>query len=189
MFFSRLAVLITVSGLKEHQRSHCTYIFRRDRPLFIFWKGQRGVGERGAIKIYPILHTSLGCSCDRPSWRRLIPPSFHLRTIYLALPPPPKKKKRRRRKRKTSPLPAPTRQMLTWTKLFQCISSQDRQERSIFKSMGWKGQRISSVRWLIGENTRPDIKYDSVVRKAAKICLSVFDWKIAISVPLFSIPK
>lgn len=95
IFFSRLAVLITVSGLNEHQRSHCAYIFLRDRPLFIFWKGQRGVGGRGAIKIYPILHTSLGCSCDRPSWRRLIPPSFPLKTMYLSLPPPKKKKKKK----------------------------------------------------------------------------------------------
>ena len=97
-FFSRLAVLITVSGLKEHQRSHCTYIFLRDRPLFIFWKGQRGVGGRGAIKIYPILHTSLGCSCDRPSWRRLIPPSFPLKTMYLSLPPPKKKEEEEKEK-------------------------------------------------------------------------------------------
>ena len=96
-FFSRLAVLITVSGLNEHQRSHCAYIFLRDRPLFIFWKGQRGVGGRGAIKIYPILHTSLGCSCDRPSWRRLIPPSFPLKTMYLSLPPPPPKKKKKKK--------------------------------------------------------------------------------------------
>ena len=138
-FFSRLAVLITVSGLNEHQRSHCAYIFLRDRPLFIFWKGQRGVGGRGAIKIYPILHTSLGCSCDRPSWRRLIPPSFPLKTMYLSLPPPPPPKKRR--KRKTSPLIAPhaldvNLSLRERTKLFQCISSQNRQERSIFKSMG-----------------------------------------------------
>ena len=137
MFFSRL---ITVSGLKEHQRSHCTYIFLRDRPLFIFWKGQRGVGGRGAIKIYPILHTSLGCSCDRPSWRRLIPPSFPLKTVYLSLPPPPKKKKEEEEKENFTP-PSPhapdvNLSLRERTKLLQCISSQDRQERSIFKSMG-----------------------------------------------------
>ena len=104
MFFSRL---ITVSGLKEHQRSHCTYIFLRDRPLFIFWKGQRGVGGRGAIKIYPILHTSLGCSCDRPSWRRLIPPSFPLKTVYLSLPPPPPKKKKEEEEKENFTPPSP----------------------------------------------------------------------------------